>query len=76
MGAGSKLSSEERYANYNRAASVSGTPRMQYTSNWPGPVQCKGLLVKVVPLQKHVRSKHRAPKQKQQGFRRVMALAT
>ena len=36
MGAGSKLSSsEERYANSNRAASVSGAPGMQYTSNRP-----------------------------------------
>ena len=32
IGAGSKLTSKDRYTNSNRTASVSGTPGMQYTS--------------------------------------------
>ena len=39
MGAGNKLSSEERYANSSRAASVSGAAGLQYTSNRPSTLQ-------------------------------------
>jgi translation initiation factor 4G len=57
MGAGSKLSSsEERYANSNRAASVSGAPGMQYTSNRPSTMQ-RTASQGGAPLQKRVRSK-------------------
>jgi hypothetical protein len=38
MGTGSKLSSEERYASNNRAASVSEAPGIQYTSNQPSTI--------------------------------------
>ena len=58
MGAGSKLSSEERYANSNRAASVSGPPGMQYTSNRPNTMQRTASQGGAgAPLQKRVRSK-------------------
>ena len=39
MSTSNKLSSEERYANSNRAASVSAGPGMQYTSNRPYKMQ-------------------------------------
>jgi translation initiation factor 4G len=58
MGTGSKLSSEERYANSNRAASVSGAPGMQYTSNRPSTMQRTASQGGAgAPLQKRVRSK-------------------
>ena len=41
MSAGSKLSSKERYANSNRAVSVSGAPGIQYTSP-PQPMRHYG----------------------------------
>jgi translation initiation factor 4G len=57
-GAGSKLSSEERYANSNRAASVSGAPGMQYTSNRPSTMQRTASQGGAgAPLQKRVLSK-------------------
>ena len=56
--AGSKLSSEERYANSNRAASVSGAPGMQYASNRPSTLQRTASQGGAgAPLQKRVRSK-------------------
>ena len=58
MGTGSKLSSEERYANSNRAASVSGAPGMQYTSTRPSTMQRTASQGGAgAPLQKRVRSK-------------------
>ena len=58
-GAGSKLSSEERYANSNnRAASVTGAPGMQYASNRPSTLQRTASQGGAgAPLQKRVRSK-------------------
>jgi translation initiation factor 4G len=50
MGAGGKLSSEKRYANSNRAASVSGAPGMQYISGFNNMNQMQNL-DPVVPLQ-------------------------
>jgi translation initiation factor 4G len=56
-GAGSKLNSEERYANSNRAASVSGAPGMQHTSTRPGTMQRTASQGGAgAPLQKRVRS--------------------
>jgi translation initiation factor 4G len=55
MGSGSKLSSEKRYANSNRAASVNGA---QYTSNRPSEMQRTASQGGAgAPLQKRVRSK-------------------
>ena len=52
MGAGSKLSSEERYANSNRAASVGGASGMQYTSNRPGTMQRTASLLNKLTMEK------------------------
>ena len=58
MGAGSKLSSEERYANSNRAASVSGAAGVQYASNRPSTLHRTASQGGAgAPLQKRVRSK-------------------
>ena len=58
MGTGSELSSEERYANSSRAASVSGVPGMQYPSNRPSPMQRTASQGGAgAPLQKRIRSK-------------------
>ena len=58
IGAGSKLSSEEQYANSNRAASVSEAPGMQHTSNRPSAMQRTASQGGAgPPLQKHVCSK-------------------
>ena len=58
MGAGNKLSSEERYANSNRAASVGGAAGLQYTSNRPSTLQRTTSQGGAgAPLQKRVRSK-------------------
>ena len=54
----SKLSSEERYANSNRTASVSGTTGLPYTSNRPSTLQRTASQGGAgAPLQKRVRSK-------------------
>jgi len=58
MGASSKLSSEERYANSSRSASVSGATGLQYTSNRPSTLQRTASQGGAgAPLQKRVRSK-------------------
>ena len=58
MGTAGKLSSEERYANSNRAASVSGASGMQYAGNRPSTMQRTASQGGAgAPLQKRVRSK-------------------
>ena len=58
MGAGSKLSSEERYANSNRAASVSRASGMQFTSIRPSTMKRTASQDgDGAPLQKRVPSK-------------------
>ena len=54
--------SEERYASSYRAASVSGAPGMQYTSNWSSTMQGTASASQGsagVPLQKRVRTKRK-----------------
>ena len=58
MGAGRKLSSEERYANSNRGASVSEAPGLQYTINRPSTMEGTASQSGAdAPLQKRVRTK-------------------
>ena len=81
MGAGSKLSSEEQYANSNHAASVRRAPGIQYTSNRPSTMQRTASQGSAgAPLQKRICSKCRENRNKNNRFQagqenRVMALA-